>query len=64
MANNKSNENQKPEVKPETEAKKEKLVWRWVRDINFGQHKVGDLYKKTNDKEFKEAKAKGWIEQK
>ena len=34
------------------------LVWTYIRDINFGEHKVGDLYK-GDDQEALEAK--GWI---
>lgn len=43
------------------EAPAQPLVWKWVLDINFGQHKVGDLYE---GKDHEALAAKGWIAQK
>lgn len=51
------------EVKEEVKEvkKQDKPVYVFIRDINFGQHKVGDVYEGN---EVDELLAKEWIKQK
>lgn len=58
-----ANEKEAPQSETQEGDEEVKGSYVWIRDINFGQHKVGDTYK-GEAKDVPVLLEKGWIKQK